>query len=533
MPAGAENFREGHTMKKFVRPLLSPKMSGAALAACLMLFSGPAIRSARAETESRNAIEAKLALENSLEKRLKMVLSEALGTDDIIVIISAELQQQEKKAAAADILPGIPKEEKMGELSLSTTLTMLKKLSASLILDKNISEEDTKLARKLTTGLLGLPPDREDLVTIEKMNFRKTRPFTAADLLAPPNIWNLAWLALVALLMVTAILVFLIPLSRAARNFVTAFTAKATIMEGQNSEEKRERETEAAPRQTQAEAAATPAKDGKQPVFGFLSAENMSNLVFLMGTRPTQDLTVILNYAPKDVSAKLVEALYPRSMEALAALPKVTLMPEKNIRALEAEIMSALDYVVGGEDKTLGIMENLDETVQAKAMEDFTRFNPAFSAKAKSSIVRLSDIARLEPAHAQVLTRRLPMRVIAAALKGSPYAEGFVVKLSAGMQERLRQELELTRALPAEAYKTERAKVTEALRQLIKEGFVSLGSAAAAAKPPAPAAPAAPAAPHPAAPAAHTAAKPAAPPAREKSVPAPAAAKPPSAPAKK
>ncbi|OGR47604.1 MAG: hypothetical protein A2021_03715 [Elusimicrobia bacterium GWF2_52_66] len=436
--------------------------------------------SVRAEiVSSRSSIEAKLALENSLEKRLKTVLSEALGTEDIIVIISAELQEEEKKTAS-DILPGIPKEEKMGELSLSSTLTMLKKLSASLILDKSIPDEDSKLARKLTAGLLGLPPEREDLITIEKMNFRKTRPFTAGDLLAPPNIWNLAWITLVAVLMVTAIVVFLSPLSRAAKAFVEAFAAKTTLADGQHHEERREVEIA----EIKTASLADSVQGGKKPVFGFLSAENISSLIFLMGTRTTQDLTIILNYAPKDVSAKLVEALYPRSIEALAALPKVALMPEKDIRALEAEIMAALDYVVGGEDKTLGIVEILDETVQEKAMADFTRFNPLFSIKARSSIVKLADLARLEPAHAQMLARRLSMRIIAAALKGSAYTNAFVAKLSSGMQERLNQEMELTRDLPAGAYKAERAKVTEALRQLIKEGLVSLNTKTAAEPPP-------------------------------------------------
>ncbi|MCX5786286.1 MAG: hypothetical protein NTX59_11415 [Elusimicrobia bacterium] len=435
-----------------------------------------AVSSVRAQAESRNALEAKLALENSLEKRLKMVLSEALGTEDIIVIISAELQEQEKKAPV-EIMPGIPKEKKMGELSLSGTLTMLKKLSASLILDKTISEEDTKLARKLTAGLLGLPPERENLITIEKMNFRKARPFTASDLLVPPNLWNVTWIMLVAVLTLLAIFVFLFPLSRSAKAFVAAFSAQnaqTSQAEGQRYEEKREAEV----METQSAAAQESAQGGKTPLFGFLSADNISNLIFLMRTRTTQDLTIVLNYAPKDVSVKLVEALYPRSMQALAALPKVTLMPEQSIRALEAEIRAALDYVVGGEDKTLGIMETLDETVQDKAITDFARLNPLFSIKVKSSVVRLADVARLENVHAQMLARRVPMRVMAAALKGSNYAESFLTKLSAGMQERFRQELELTRVMPAAAYKAERAKVVEALRQMIKEGLMTAENSA-------------------------------------------------------
>ena len=108
----------------------------------------------RAQDGSRSSLEAKLALENSLEKRVRMVLSEALGTEDIIVIISAEMQEKDKRSS--EIMPGVPQMEKMGQPSLSSSLTMVKKISASLIMDKSVSEADAQLAKKLTAGLLGL-----------------------------------------------------------------------------------------------------------------------------------------------------------------------------------------------------------------------------------------------------------------------------------------------------------------------------------------------------------------------------------------
>jgi hypothetical protein len=46
--------------------------------------------------------------------------------------------------------------------------------------------------------------------------------------------------------------------------------------------------------------------------------------------------------------------------------------------------------------------------------------------------------------------------------------------MAGGMQERFQQELDLTRDLPAEAYKADRAKVVETMRQMIKEGFITL-----------------------------------------------------------
>ncbi|MCM2268190.1 MAG: hypothetical protein NDI60_10510 [Elusimicrobiales bacterium] len=484
----------------------------AALFWCPCLCAGPAF----AQTASRTSLEAKLALENSLEKRVRLVLAEALGTEDIIVIISAELQEQEKKSS--DILPGIPEKGKMGEPSLSSSLTMVKKLSASLILDKAVTEADTQLARKLAGGLLGLPADRQDLITVEKMDFRKAKPLTLTDLFLPPNLWSLVWVLVVALLAILTVFAFLSPLSKSAKAFVEAFTARNTAPAAADRPSRMEEEALDRAAARQPEKAAPAGIDGRKPPFWFLNAGHASSLAFILKTRTAEDITIVLNYAPHDLAAKLAEALYPRSVEALAALPRVKQMEEARIKELETEILSALDYVVGGEEKALEILSGLDEAVQEKALSAFSRLDPALSRKLAASIVRLSDVAALDSQQALLLARRLPMRVLAAALKGTPHSAPFLASLTGGMQERLRQELDLTRNPAGDGYKEDKAKVVETLRQLIKEGFITPGAHAA----PKPAA----AAPKPAA----TAPKPAAQPAGQKPQPAPATKPAPAAP---
>ena len=277
-----------------------------------------------AQSAAQSPLESKLALENSLEKRLTLILSEALGTEDIIVIINADMQEQGKKAAV-EIMPGIPEKEKMGEISLSSSLTMVKKLSANIILDKSVTEEDTKLAVKLAAGLLGLPPERQDLISVEKMNFRKAHPMTAADLLAPANIWSLAWITLVAVLVLVIILFFLAPLSKSAKAFVEAFNARNTAATAaENRQDKAADQPEKGQAEPAREAAAAQAAstDGRKPPFWFLNASNTANLAFIMQSRTAEDLTIVLSYAPGELASKLAEALYPRSVEALAGIAR-------------------------------------------------------------------------------------------------------------------------------------------------------------------------------------------------------------------
>jgi len=459
-------------MKKFI---ILP-----ALAALILFFSGPT--GWAAEAASRSSIEAKLALEGSLEKRVQMVLSEALGTSDVIVIISAELQAEQKKQAF-DFLPGIPEKEKVGEISLSSSLTMVKKISATLILDRNLPEDDLKLAKKLTAGLLGLPAEREDLVTVEKMDFRKARPFSPADLLMPPNLWNLIWTLLATLLGTLTVFTFFKPFAGSAKDLVGVLGAKMTETQGPGAGA----ETQASAAPEAVTGGGAPGKNenpwsdpARKPPFWFLTPQNAGNLAFILGTRPVEDITIVLSYAPESVSAALIEALYPKSIDALAGLPNVTLMPEARIKGLEAELFAALDYVVGSEDKTINIIEQLPDEMQEKASLSFAVHNPIFASKLSGAIVRFSDIRELEPAQTQMLVRRVPMRNLALALKNSELAQVFLEKLSEGMQERFQQELDLTRNPSPEVQRAERARVSQELKKLVREGFITLGQAESA-----------------------------------------------------
>src|SRR5688500_3220064 len=70
-------------------------------------------------------VEAKIALEESLERRLKSVISQILGTADVIVIVTAEMYTADEKRTAefseseASVLPGVPLKEKIGEPGLA------------------------------------------------------------------------------------------------------------------------------------------------------------------------------------------------------------------------------------------------------------------------------------------------------------------------------------------------------------------------------------------------------------------------------
>ncbi|MFH1620115.1 MAG: FliG C-terminal domain-containing protein [bacterium] len=461
-------------MKKFLLPAFIPILS--------ILSAGPVSHAAQSTPKT---LEAKLALESSLEKRVRTVISEALGTDDIIIIISAKLKEEES-GPQPELMPGVPAKDTLGEPSLASSLTMVKSINATMILDKTLPQEDVDLARKLAAGLLGIPADREDLITVEKMSFRKARNFSAADLLRPPDLWNLLWLVCAAAVLVVLVRIFFSPFSASLAGLVEVLRARNAAGGGtERTEDELSPEIARASKTETAESETSISKTGEKPPFWFLEERHIPNLAFLLEKMPFQATAVILNYAPKPVAAKLIDILYPKSVQALSHLSKVAEIPEDKVREFEKNILSKLDYVIGGEDKMTGILEMAPEKVQDEVISIVREYDETSAERISGLIVRFSDLAYLEPAHAQMLARRVPMRIFARALKSADFSEKFTGRLPSGMQERLRQEMDMTVNVTENAVKTDRKRVAEVLKQLVKEGFVTLKTQTASV-PPAP-----------------------------------------------
>ena len=100
-----------------------------------------------AAKEAKGSIESKIALESSMENRLKQVLTEITGTEKIIVIVNVQLAAEKNEAAEAKkkdddfILPGVPIKEAINEKQVGDavmaalgedTRTLIRKLTVTV-----------------------------------------------------------------------------------------------------------------------------------------------------------------------------------------------------------------------------------------------------------------------------------------------------------------------------------------------------------------------------------------------------------------
>ncbi|MBI4051454.1 MAG: hypothetical protein HY400_03000, partial [Elusimicrobia bacterium] len=201
------------------------------LLSCLFFFilhpSSFILVSAASRDSTSNTVEAKLALESSLEKRLRSLLTEILGSEDLIVIINVDLrtEQEKREVSEEEVMPGVPVKQNPavpGAGALGATLTMVKRVQATIIVDKATRDTDIKLIQKVTGGLLGVSPERGDAISIEKMEFRKTRPLTLQDFTTPDSIWKILWFFFLAAALVLVYSGFLTRFLGIGREIITS-----------------------------------------------------------------------------------------------------------------------------------------------------------------------------------------------------------------------------------------------------------------------------------------------------------------------
>jgi hypothetical protein len=465
------------------------------LSACLS--SGWALPLARAATttpaSASREIEAKVALEASLEKRLQAVLQRVLGTEDVIVMVTVETLTA-SEAAESEILPGVPiKDTLAGDRADSTAMTMVKSISADILVDQSATDADLQLVRKTADDILAVKPQRGDRVTVRRMNLKRTVKASAAagkaalEAASSPlgNSWLVSglWLLLVSLAVTLVYSRFLKPLLNVMREMIALQASVAA-----------KPAAAAAPPAEAAPAAAAviqaaPLQAGRSAgeeggpealPFSFLEERHLPMLKVLMRGMDSRMAAVVVQYVPSSLASQLLLQMAPAMRQQVVKhMSRVVQLQEKDVKAIEHDVRKRIEYLMGGEEKLASILESAPTRLQEEVLKTVADEDQKLSARLSHRMILIEDIALLESNELKILTRRIPVQSLAAVLKSS---EGLrtqlLPKLTGGLAAWLSQEIELSRELPPDALVQEQKKVVAAMTQLVHEGKITFKKAA-------------------------------------------------------
>jgi flagellar motor switch protein FliG len=440
------------------------------------LLLGSLRASAAAASSSKEAsreIEAKVTLESSLERRLQAVLREALGSDDLIVIVNVALRSETAAPEEDEVMPGVPLKAQSRDESAAMALPMVSRLTATIMVDESLEAKDVDLISKVADGILGISKARGDSLAVEKIKFHKPRaqqdPLRYAAFAA-----SALWLLLAVVAMVLLQRKFLGPLITNLGDI-----SAAALLRERGGERSGAAEPEAAAETTtaaRAVAAASPNGARAYHPFSFVDPGDLPRLVYILRRTNAAETATIIQYLPADLAAKALTELEPDARRAVVgALSRVTQLDAELVKPLEDTLRKRLDFLIGGEDKLVELLDVLPASMQEDLLASLRADVPETAKAVSRRLVFVEDLAALEPAEIKLLSRRVPAKVLAVLLKATPSLAGEILpKLAGGTREWLTQEIEFSQEPSMEVLESARRLVLAAVSQLVREGRIVL-----------------------------------------------------------
>ncbi|MQY64884.1 MAG: hypothetical protein GH147_00140, partial [Clostridia bacterium] len=356
-------------------------------------------------------IEQKIALERSFENRLKELLEKILGTDRFIVIVnvepeteatelSREIWTQEKTSGEVVreekryVLPGVPVREKLGEEKIPSPeqlfpggemkreyekvvmlpKSFVKRVIVTIIMDEKIEETLIETVRAVATEIMGLDMARGDDLIIKRQYFSEPSRTVWTTIKGSPIYWPL-FAIIFLLFLLFPIRIFLGGLTRIFQTVrprggavappAQIFGTAATIELGapEKAEEKiGEKEEE---------------EEKPSRPFDFVNQDNLKHLLYLLKDETAETISVVVSYlSPRE--ATQVMASLPRDIKATVTekLAKIRGLPPEVVDTIEADIKGRIDYIVGGTEQLVQIIDEADKTTREEILQSLKEKQP-------------------------------------------------------------------------------------------------------------------------------------------------------------
>lgn len=451
----------------------------AALAAVPAGAQAPAGRAA-----SSRDVEMKVTLESVMERRLETVLRKSLASDDVFVVANVELLADADRPDV-EVLPGVVvKKTPASSAPMELPASLVKRVTITVFLDHSISDEGVAAARATTERMVGLKPERGDVLNVEKSRVppeiaatRAPRASFFAQALSPGHVLLLAWLLAACWGLSVVLRRFLDPLLGVLRSAVQA----SSKTDAQQAAAERPEADKAADVPGGSELEAPAQAGGGDPEerklpFAFIKERDLPALQLLLLEQADVTAAIIVQYLPPPLAARALGAMTPSRREmVLAYMSKPAVINQVEVKKLEDMILAKIDYIMGGEEKLVSILDQSSIAMQAEMLETVRRRDPELGQRLDKRIVLIEDIGLLDEAGLTALSRHATVRGMAVVLKSLPHLhEPVLAKLKTGFGEWLAQETAMIGELPPEVRETEMRHVLQALTRLVREGKVFL-----------------------------------------------------------
>lgn len=495
----------------------SLRLAGFFIAAAALLItvvpSGMLLSEEAKEPGASELLQQQANMEKELEMRTQSILEKVFGPNQSEVKANIELsvmkdvkkksgsgqqKKQKEENPLGDtkfILPGVPAPKNVGkekepenvqkqeaqqereQTQISFRVITSKRELVAFYNEKMKAKEPE--ARRAVMAVTDLKEN--ELKFIPGVFFSSTGTFIDEFMKDPKN---LIFAALLFLLLLLIIWLF-IPLTSFFRNFVKAMKEKGGIevkMESTSEDESDMNKDGLTPEQLAEQGLL--GEDGKEgegemakkyAPFEYITMENIKRLLGVFRKEPPQVIALVLSYLNQDLVKHIYSELpVDLQVKVAAEASAVRQATEDQVRMVDENIKAKIDFVVGGVDNLIKILEEVDYKIRDNILEYLMNHKPQLYEKVRSSILLFEDFTTFPDPAVQTILRELKSDQLARCLKNaSPELLNKILSnMSQGGAALLKEEMEFGRPVSDEQIEIERQAVMNKVKEMENEGKV-------------------------------------------------------------
>lgn len=478
---------------------------------------------AESEAPDPMVLEQERRLKEDTERQAQSICDSIMGKGRSSVLVNVELglesvrkggsalnQKRDNKSGLGDenfLLPWVPapksvtKEETPKDASVETQAaqqasvdvkTVLRRFDITVVHDQNVPKERVVATEETLKSTF----DRyKDVLKIFLRPTAFISEISDSKDVVKKNIidsLNLKTILLLFLLMLAFMLLrfFFGPVADFLKNYVEGMReqSKSKVEMENKSQTENESETDAeqegnesleggqlTPEELEALQAEEEAMKKFEP-FKYVNDENIKQLAYLLHHEEPWVVALVISYLTAEHAYKVMEAL-PADLQAKVALETAMYRQTSldQVKAIDEDIKQKIDFVVGGLEKLVVILESSDRVSRDNILEYLKNEKPGVFERVREHILLFEDIVNFPKVALQVVVRELKNEQLAQALRGaSPeLQQKFFENMSQGAITLLKEEMEYGRPVTDEQIEEERKKIVDLIKAMEKDGKIS------------------------------------------------------------
>ncbi len=483
--------------------------------------------------EYSEVVATQLMVEKTLEERVESVLTKILGPNRARVVIAIEpnversmteietwaeqkSKEEEEKGkdkkpgtppSVKELLPGIPlkksvleREEELAPTSeekkeaagmkkrvesiVKLPPSFIKRITATLIIDRKVPEALVETVESVVSDLLNLEPKRGDQLIIRRVSFIPATPWWS--FIFKPQTY---WLIIGILLTVTLFMFLFGPLKTFFQNILN------TMKELKGSRTEIESASSSAlgggaaaglvtveqglPQKAEGRAVEeVGGEEGEIPqTFRFVKESNLKRLLYLIKNEPPEAMALILSYLTPEQAAKVLCSLSPElQLKVALNLTMVKQMDEKIVNRVERNLREKIDLLKGGVDDFVEIFDRLDKNSRENILKALEEKNPKLAKKIKDLTFSFDQIVTIDNSQLRIILGEINTSDLAIVLRraSEEVKSRIMENMSAGGAALLKEEMEFGKPITVQAIEEQQQKIVDLIFKLEREGKIEL-----------------------------------------------------------